>query len=84
MFETDSFYSGQSLLQTGATLLQKEKVATIWGNYCCKQGSSVLLQSGTRTITKWGWPVVRKWDNFIKKWVKYYKKRELLQSRQLS
>ena len=41
----------------------------------------MLLQSGGRTITKWGWPDIRKWDKFIKKWVKYYKVEELLQSR---
>ena len=41
----------------------------------------MLLQSGARTITKWDWPGIRNWDEFIKKWVKYYKVRELLQSR---
>ena len=41
----------------------------------------MLLQSGARTIAKWGWPGTRNWDNFIKKLVKCDKKGELLQSR---
>ena len=41
----------------------------------------MLLQSGARTITKWGWPDIINWENFIKKWVRYYKVGELLQSR---
>ena len=41
----------------------------------------MLLQSVARTITKWGWPGIRNWDNFIKKQVTYYKVGKLLQSR---
>ena len=47
----------------------------------CKWGSFVLLQSGARTFTKWDWPSIRNWDNFIKQWGKYYKVGELLQNR---
>ena len=47
----------------------------------CKWGSFVLLQSGARTFTKWDWPGIRNWDNFIKHWGKYYKVGELLQNR---
>ena len=47
----------------------------------CKWGSFALLQSGARTFTKWDWPSIRNWDNFIKQWVKYYRVGELLQSR---
>ena len=79
MLGTDLLFSGKCLLQTVATLLQKGKV--LQSGETCKQGSFVLLQSGAETIIKWGWPGIRNWDNFIKKWVKYYKVRELLQSR---
>ena len=54
MLGTDLLHSGQSLLQTVATLLQKGKV--LQSGATCKQGSFVLLQSGARTFTKWGWP----------------------------
>ena len=39
----------------------------------------MLSQSGARAITKWDWPDIRKWDNFIKNgliiinWENYYK-----------
>ena len=60
------YYKRGKVLQSGET---------------CKWGSFVLLQSGARTFTKWDWPSIRNWDNFIKQWVKYYKVGELLQSR---
>ena len=68
MLGTDSLYNGQALLQTVATLLQKGKGITKWGN----------LQVGQLcAITKWSWPDIRNWDNknglSIIKWENYYK-----------
>ena len=39
----------------------------------CKWGSFVLIQSGARTFTKWDWPSIRNWDNFIKQWISIIK-----------
>ena len=63
-------------IQTGAVLLQKGKLLqsgrTIITNRvdsCYYKVGQELLQSGTD---------IRKCDNFIKKWLKYYKVGELL------
>ena len=72
MLGNDSLYSWQSLLQTAATLLLKGKGINKRGNLQVEQ---------LCVITKWGWPGIKNWDNFVKKWVKYYKVGELLRSR---
>ena len=75
-FESIHYILGQFLLQTGAVLLQKGKLLQSGGTIitnrvdsCYYKVGQELLQSGTD---------IRKCDNFIKKWVKYYKVGELL------
>ena len=77
MLGTDSLYSWQSLLQTAATLLLKGKGINKWGNL--QVGQLCVITKWSKNYYKVG--LAWYWDNLVKKWVKYYKVGELLQSR---
>ena len=64
------YYKRGNYCKVGKVLLQIGEICvfTKWGKNYCKVGQE-LLQSGAD---------IRKWDNFIKKWVTYYKLGELL------
>ena len=79
MLGTDSLYSGQSLLETGATLLQKEKGITKWATIavnkaalCYYKVEQELLQSWTGLVLENGTTLLKNRLSIIK-WENYYK-----------